>query len=40
MDLITAHARLAFLGEFAVGLGLNKALDKDLPGPGSGKGYL
>jgi hypothetical protein len=40
MDLITAHAGLALLGEFAVGLGLNKALDKDLPGPGSGKGYL
>ena len=39
-DLITSHAGLALLGEFAVGLGLNKALDRDLPGPGSGAGYL
>jgi hypothetical protein len=39
-DLITAHAGLALLGEFAVGLGLNKALDRYLPGPGSGVGYL
>jgi hypothetical protein len=34
MDLITAHAGLALLGEFAVGVELNKALGKDLPGPG------
>ena len=27
-DLITSHAGLALLGEFAVGLGLNKALDR------------
>lgn len=40
MDLITSHAGLALLGEFAVGVGLNKALDRDLPGPGSGNGYL
>ena len=36
MDLITAHAGSALLGEFAVGLGLNK----DLSGPGGGKGCL
>ena len=39
-DLITSHAGLGLLGEFAVGLGLNKALDEYLPGPGSGAGYL
>jgi len=39
-DLITAHAGLALLGEFAVGVGLNKALDKYLPAPGSGVGHL
>jgi len=39
-DLITSHPGLALLGEFAVGLGLNKALDRYLPGPGSGAGYL
>ncbi len=39
-DLITSHAGLAVLGEFAVGLGLNEALDRYLPGPGSGAGYL
>jgi len=38
-DMITPHAGLALLGEFAVGLGLNKALDRHLPGPGSGAGY-
>jgi len=38
-DLITSHAGLGLLGEFAVGLGLNKALDEYLPGPGSGAGY-
>jgi hypothetical protein len=38
-DLITSHAGLALLGEFAVGLGLLKAVDKDLPLPGSGAGY-
>ena len=39
-DLITSQAGLALLGEFAVGLGLNKAVDRYLPGPGSGAGYL
>jgi len=39
-DLITAHAGVALLGEFAVGLGLTKAVDRYLPGPGSGVGYL
>jgi hypothetical protein len=39
-DLITSHAGLALMGEFAVGFGLRKALDRYLPGPGSGAGYL
>ena len=39
-DLITSHAGLGLLGEFAVGLGLIKAADRYLPGPGSGAGYL
>ena len=39
-DLITAHAGLALMGEFAVGVGLNKALDRYVPAPGSGVGYL
>jgi hypothetical protein len=30
-DLITSHAGLALLGEFAVGLGLLDALDRELP---------
>ena len=38
-DLITSHAGLVLLGEFAVGLGLLEALDKSLPAPGSGAGY-
>lgn len=38
-DLITAQAGLVLLGEFAVGLGLLTALDKDMPEPGSGAGY-
>jgi hypothetical protein len=38
-DLITSNAGLALLGEFAVGLGFNKNLDKALPKPGSGAGY-
>jgi hypothetical protein len=38
-DLITAHAGLALLGEFMVGLGILNALDKNLPTPGSGAGY-
>lgn len=39
-DLITSHAGLTLIGEFAVGLGLNEAIDRYLPGPGSGAGYL
>ena len=39
-DLITPHAGLALLGEFAVGLGLLDALDRELPKPGSGAGYF
>jgi len=38
-DLITAHAGLALVGEFTIGLGLLEALDKSLPAPGSGAGY-
>ena len=34
-DLVTSHAGLALLGEFAVGLGLLAALDKSLALPGS-----
>ena len=39
-DLITSHAGLTLMGEFVVGLGLNRALDRYLPEPGSGAGYL
>lgn len=39
-DMITSHAGLALLGEFAVGLGLVEAVNRCLPGPGSGAGYL
>jgi hypothetical protein len=39
-DLITAHAGLALLGEFAIGLGLVEAFDKSLPALGSGAGYI
>lgn len=38
-DLITAHAGLLLLGEFAIGMGLLEAVDKSLPAPGSGAGY-
>ena len=38
-DLITPHAGLALLGEFAVGLGILDNLDKDMPVLGSGAGY-
>ncbi len=38
-DLITPHAGLALLGEFAVGLGFLQSVDKYLPKPGSGAGY-
>ena len=39
-DLITSHAGLALFGEFAVGLGLVEAVNRCLPGPGSGAGYF
>jgi hypothetical protein len=39
-DMITPHAGLALLGEFAVGLGLLKSVESSLPKPGSGAGYL
>ena len=35
-DLITAHAGLALLGEFTIGLGVLEALDKSLPAPAAG----
>jgi len=38
-DTLTAHAGLALLGEFAVGLGFLESLDRYLPEPGSGAGY-
>lgn len=38
-DLITPHAGLSLLGEFAIGLGLLKSIDRHLPEPGSGAGY-
>ena len=38
-DMITPHAGLALLGEFAVGLGLLQSVDTCLPTPGSGAGY-
>jgi hypothetical protein len=38
-DMITPHAGLALLGEFAVGLRLLQSVDKCLPTPGSGAGY-
>ena len=38
-DMITPHAGLALVGEFAVGLGLLKSVDSSLPKPGSGAGY-
>jgi hypothetical protein len=39
-DMITAHAGLALLGEFAAGVRLNEAVDGYLAPPGSGAGYL
>lgn len=38
-DLITAHAGLSLLGEFAMGLGLVEAVDQSMTAPGSGAGY-
>ena len=39
-DLITSHAGLALFGEFTVGLGLVEEVNRWLPKPGSGAGYL
>lgn len=39
-DVITSQAGLVLLGEFAVGVGLNDAVNRYLPDPGSGAGYL
>jgi len=39
-DMITPHAGLALVGEFAVGLGLLKSIDRYLAKPGSGAGYM
>ena len=38
-DMITPHAGLALVGEFAAGLGVLKSIDRYLPKPGSGAGY-
>jgi len=38
-DLITHHAGLALLREFAVGLGFLQSVDRYLPRPSSGAGY-
>lgn len=38
-DIITAHAGLGLLGEFAVGVRLPELVDRYLPRPGSGAGY-
>jgi hypothetical protein len=37
--MITAHAGLALLGEFAAGLGFSRSADRYLPTPGSAAGY-
>lgn len=39
-DTITSHAGLALLGEFCVGLDLLRVIDRSLPKPGSGAGYM
>lgn len=39
-DMITPHAGLSLFGEFIVGLGMLEAVDKHLPKPGSGAGYM
>jgi hypothetical protein len=38
--MITPRAGLALVGEFAVGFGLLKLIDRYLPKPGSGAGYM
>ena len=39
-DTITSHAGLALLGEFCVGLDFSRVIDRSLPKPGSGAGYM
>ncbi len=39
-DTITSHAGLALLGEFCVGLDFLRVIDRSLPKPGSGAGYM
>jgi len=39
-DTITSHAGLALLGEFCVGLDFLRVIDRSLPKPGSGAGYI
>ena len=39
-DTITSHAGLALLGEFCVGLDFLRVVDRSLPKPGSGAGYM
>ena len=38
-DMLTLHAGLALVGEFAVGLGFLKSVDRYLPTSGNGAGY-
>jgi len=38
-DTITPHGGLSLVGEFAIGGGILKYIDKYLPKPGSGAGY-
>ena len=38
-DTITSHAGLALVGEFAIGVRMLEAVDRELPDPGSGAGY-
>ena len=38
-DTVTAHGGLALLGEFAIGVGMLEAVDRELPDPGSVAGY-
>jgi hypothetical protein len=39
-DTITSHAGLALLGEFCAGLDFLRVIDRSLPKPGSGAGYI
>ena len=38
-EIITANAGLSVFGEFLYGIGLDKAIDANLPKPGSNRGY-